>query len=54
MSGGKGRKQGVPQGGVVSPLLANLYINRFLKHWRWEVEITKPFGRASSITRTTS
>src|SRR4051812_50163185 len=21
-------------GGVVSPLLANLYMNRFLKHWR--------------------
>jgi RNA-directed DNA polymerase len=20
--------------GVVSPLLANLYMNRFLKHWR--------------------
>ena len=25
---------GTPQGGVVSPLLANLYMNRFLKHWR--------------------
>src|SRR5271167_3305930 len=23
-----------PQGGVISPLLANLYLNRFLKHWR--------------------
>ena len=22
------------QGGVISPLLANLYINRFLKYWR--------------------
>jgi hypothetical protein len=25
---------GTPQGGVVSPLLANLYMNRFLKYWR--------------------
>ena len=23
-----------PQGGVISPLLANLYMNRFLKYWR--------------------
>ena len=34
MTGGKGSKQGTPQGGVISPLLANLYMNRFLKHWR--------------------
>jgi RNA-directed DNA polymerase len=34
MSGGKGAKQGTPQGGVVSPMLANIYMNRFLKHWR--------------------
>jgi len=33
-SGGKRSRQGTPQGGVVSPLLANLYMNRFLKHWR--------------------
>ena len=26
--------KGTPQGGVVSPLLANLYMNRFLKYWR--------------------
>lgn len=26
--------KGTPQGGVISPLLANLYMNRFLKHWR--------------------
>jgi len=25
--------QGTPQGGVISPLLANIYINRFLKFW---------------------
>jgi len=34
MSGGKKGTRGVPQGGVISPLLANLYINRFLKYWR--------------------
>ena len=31
---GKRSTCGTPQGGVVSPLLANLYMNRFLKHWR--------------------
>jgi RNA-directed DNA polymerase len=34
MSGGKGNRRGTPQGGVASPLLANIYMNRFLKHWR--------------------
>src|SRR5208337_2499998 len=34
MSGGKGNRRGTPQGSVVSPLLANIYMNRFLKHWR--------------------
>jgi RNA-directed DNA polymerase len=34
MVGGKSNKQGAPQGGVISPLLANLYMNRFLKFWR--------------------
>ena len=34
MSGGKGSKRGTPQGGVASPLLANIYMNRFLKYWR--------------------
>jgi RNA-directed DNA polymerase len=34
MSGGKGNTRGTPQGGVASPLLANIYMNRFLKHWR--------------------
>ena len=33
-TGGKGSKCGTPQGGVISPLLANLYMNRFLKYWR--------------------
>jgi RNA-directed DNA polymerase len=31
MSGGRGSKRGTPQGGVISPLLANIYINRLLK-----------------------
>lgn len=26
--------EGTPQGGVISPLLANIYMNRFLKFWR--------------------
>ena len=34
MSGGKSNICGTPQGGVASPLLANIYMNRFLKHWR--------------------
>jgi RNA-directed DNA polymerase len=34
MVGGKRNKRGTPQGGVASPLLANIYMNRFLKHWR--------------------
>jgi RNA-directed DNA polymerase len=33
-TGGKRSKAGTPQGGVISPLLANVYLNRFLKHWR--------------------
>src|SRR5271166_639405 len=32
--GGNRNKRGTPQGGVASPLLANIYMNRFLKHWR--------------------
>lgn len=34
LGGGKKQTRGTPQGGVISPLLANLYMNRFLKHWR--------------------
>jgi RNA-directed DNA polymerase len=34
MNGGKHSTRGTPQGGVASPLLANVYMNRFLKYWR--------------------
>ena len=34
LTGGKDRHCGTPQGGVVSPLLANVYMNRLLKGWR--------------------
>ena len=34
MSGGKRNTRGTPQGGVASPLLANIHMNWFLKHWR--------------------
>ena len=34
MSGGKRSTCGTPQGGVISPLLANRYMDRFLRHWR--------------------
>jgi RNA-directed DNA polymerase len=34
MSHGRRSTCGTPQGGVVSPTLANVYMNRFLKYWR--------------------
>jgi RNA-directed DNA polymerase len=34
LSGGKDNDRGTPQGGVISPLLANLYMNRMLKGWK--------------------
>ena len=34
LMGGKDNDRGTPQGGVISPLLANLYMNRMLKGWR--------------------
>ena len=36
MSGGRKSKRGTPQGGVISPLLANIYFNRLLKYWEQE------------------
>jgi RNA-directed DNA polymerase len=34
MTGGKRSKMGTPQGGVISPLLANIYMHRYLRAWR--------------------
>ncbi len=34
LTGGRDNDRGTPQGGVVSPLLANLYMNRMLKGWK--------------------
>jgi len=34
LTGGKDNDRGTPQGGVIGPLLANLYMNRMLKGWR--------------------
>jgi RNA-directed DNA polymerase len=33
-SGGKTNHRGTPQGGVISPLLSNIYMHRFLRAWR--------------------
>jgi RNA-directed DNA polymerase len=34
MTGGRRSTRGTPQGGVLSPLLANIYMHRFLRAWR--------------------
>jgi len=34
MTGGRRHHLGTPQGGVVSPLLANIYFHRFLRAWK--------------------
>ena len=34
LTGGKKSRKGTPQGGVISPLLANVYMNRYLMLWR--------------------
>ena len=43
MTGGKKSKRGVPQGGVISPLLANIYMHRFIKAVH-KFELAKLFG----------
>ena len=34
LTGGKRSSRGTPQGGVISPLLANIYIHRLLRAWK--------------------
>lgn len=34
LTGGKNSDRGTPQGGVISPLLANIYMHRFIRAWR--------------------
>lgn len=34
LTGGKGNRTGTPQGGVLSPLLANIYMHRYLRYWQ--------------------
>lgn len=41
--GGKSNKLGTPQGGVISPMLANRYMNRFLRYWR-QSQATRALG----------
>lgn len=43
MSGGKKAKRGTPQGGVISPLLANIYMHRFIKAFR-QHKLAERFG----------
>lgn len=41
LTGGKGHHKGTPQGGVASPLLANIYMRRFLLSWQQRQLFTK-------------
>jgi RNA-directed DNA polymerase len=43
LTGGKKAKRGVPQGGVVAPLLSVLYMHRFIKAFR-KAELDRRFG----------
>jgi RNA-directed DNA polymerase len=43
LTGGKTAKRGVPQGGVLSPLLSVLYMHRFIKAFR-KAELDRRFG----------
>jgi Retron-type reverse transcriptase len=52
MSGGKRNTRGTPQGGVASPLLANIYMNRFLKHWRLTEAATRSALTSSPMPTT--
>ena len=52
-SGGKRAVRGTPQGGVVSPLLANVYMNRYLKVFRLR-GLDRRSGRRQARCRLTS
>lgn len=43
LTGGKKSKRGTPQGGVISPLLANIYMHRYIKAFR-RYGLDKRFG----------
>jgi len=43
VGGGKGSTRGTPQGGVISPLLANLYLHLVDRTWK-KLNLTKRFG----------
>ena len=43
LTGGKKSKRGVPQGGVISPLLANIYMHRFIKAFH-RYDLATTFG----------
>ena len=43
LTGGKKAKRGVPQGGMLSPLLSVLYMHRFIKAFR-KAELDRRFG----------
>jgi hypothetical protein len=54
--GGKGNTRGTPAGGVASPLLADIYMNRFLKHWRlsgvwWGLSRPQPWATLSTASQ---
>ena len=43
LTGGKSATRGTPQGGVISPLLANVYIHRFIRAFR-QYRLPEQFG----------
>jgi len=41
----KNTNKGIPQGGVTSPMLANLYLNYVMDEWLWIHYPENPFER---------